>query len=143
MSVEYRWALHHAHSDPAVRVVVLTGAGDAFCVGRRHDLLDEIADAGGAFEKERTALPPYPDGTPSELRHNHTAPLAISTPVIAAINGACAGAGFVLATYADVRWASDGRLRHGLCVTRVAGRVRDRLDAPPHHGERQRARAAL
>jgi len=107
MSVEYRWALHHAHTDPAARVVVLTGAGDAFCAGADRDLLDDIADAGGTFEKERTALPPYPDGTPSELRHNHTAPLAISTPVIAAINGSCAGAGIVLATYADVRWASD------------------------------------
>ena len=107
MSVEYRWALHHAHTDPAVRVVVLTGAGDAFCAGADHGLLDEIADAGGAFEKERTALPPFPEGTPPQLRHNHTAPLAISTPVIAAVNGACAGAGIVLATYADVRWSSD------------------------------------
>ncbi|HEV7688208.1 MAG TPA: enoyl-CoA hydratase-related protein, partial [Acidimicrobiia bacterium] len=32
MAAEYRWALHHAHTDPDVRVVVLAGAGDHFCV---------------------------------------------------------------------------------------------------------------
>ncbi len=107
MSVEYRWALHHAHTDAAVRVVVLTGAGNAFCAGADTGLLEEIDSAGGAYTKEKTELPPFPDDAPAPLRHNHTAPLAISTPVIAAINGACAGAGFVLATYADLRWAAE------------------------------------
>jgi enoyl-CoA hydratase/carnithine racemase len=105
MAVEYRWALHHADTDPAVRVVVLTGAGRTFCVGADTTDLAEIG-AGGSYRRERAELPPFPDGTPAGLRHNHTAPLAISTPVIAAINGACAGAGFVLATYADLRWAA-------------------------------------
>ena len=107
MSVEYRWALHHTHTDAAVRVVVLTGAGNAFCAGADTGLLEEIDSAGGAYTKEKTELPPFPDDAPAPLRHNHTAPLAISTPVIAAINGACAGAGFVLATYADLRWAAE------------------------------------
>jgi enoyl-CoA hydratase/carnithine racemase len=107
MSVEYRWALHHAHTDDAVRVVVLTGAGDAFCAGADTGLLEDIGAAGGAYTKEKAELPPFPDDAPVQLRHNHTVPLAISTPLIAAINGACAGAGFVLATYADLRWAAE------------------------------------
>ena len=108
MAIEYRWALHHAHCDPNARVVVLTGAGDSFCAGADTRALASIGASGGSYTKERSPLPPYPPETPAALRHNHTAPLTISTPVIAAINGACAGAGFVLATYADFRWASEG-----------------------------------
>jgi len=107
MAVEYRWALHHAHCDPGARVVVVTGAGDAFCAGADTEALATIGASGGAYAKAKAALPPYPAGTPAALRHNHTAPLTISTPLVAAINGACAGAGFVLATYADLRWASE------------------------------------
>lgn len=107
MSVEYRWALHHAHHDPAVRVVVLTGAGTTFCAGADTGALDAIGRAGGRYAKQDAELPPYPDDAPAAFRHNHTAPLCIATPVIAAINGACAGAGFVVAAYADLRWASD------------------------------------
>ena len=40
------------------------------------------------------------------MRRNHLVPLLISTPIVAAIQGACAGAGFVLATYADLRFAA-------------------------------------
>ena len=108
MSVEYRWALHHAHYDADVRVMVVTGAGDTFCVGADTRALVEIGEAGGGYTKERTPLPPFPEGTPAALRHNHTAPLTVSVPVLAAINGPCAGAGFVLATYADQRWAAAG-----------------------------------
>jgi enoyl-CoA hydratase/carnithine racemase len=106
-AVEYRWALHHADQDPDVRILVLTGAGGTFCAGADVATLDAISDGNGAYEKERATLPPYPPGTASALRHNHTAPLAIGVPVIAAIEGACAGAGFVVATYADLRFVSE------------------------------------
>jgi enoyl-CoA hydratase/carnithine racemase len=106
MAVEYRWALHHAHTRSDVRVVVLTGAGGDFCVGADAQALDAISAEGGRYAAERLPLPPYPDGTPEELQHNHAYPLTIGTPVIAALTGACAGAGFVLATYADLRFAA-------------------------------------
>ena len=62
--------------------------------------------SGGRYAAEPLALPPYPDGTPDGLRHNRAYPLTIGTPVIAALTGACAGAGFVLASYADLRFAA-------------------------------------
>ena len=108
MAVEYRWALHHAHTRPDVRVVVLTGSGGDFCVGADSRALDTISGNGGSYAPERLPLPPYPEGTSPELRHNHAYPLTVSTPVIAAISGACAGAGFLLATYADLRFAAHG-----------------------------------
>ena len=107
MAVEYRWALHHADQDPVARVVVLTGAGGSFCAGADVATLDAIGDGNGAYERERAVLPPHPPDAPPALRHNHTAPLALGVPVIAAIDGACAGAGFVLASYADLRFVSE------------------------------------
>jgi enoyl-CoA hydratase/carnithine racemase len=111
MAVEYRWALHHADTDPAVRVVVLTGAGKDFCAGAHSEALDTITSDGGAYAKTKLPLPPYPESAPEHLRRNHLVPLLISTPIVAAIQGACAGAGFVLATYCDLRFAAtDARI---------------------------------
>jgi enoyl-CoA hydratase/carnithine racemase len=106
-ALEYRWALHVANDDSDVRVIVVTGSGSAFCVGADAGALRQIADTGGAYKRSSASRPPYPEATPAAFRHNHAAPLLVDKPVIAALNGACAGAGFVVATYADLRWASD------------------------------------
>jgi len=106
-AIEYRWALHLCDVDPDVHVVVLTGETD-FCVGADSKLLDEIDSNGGAYTVEKVELPDYPAGTPEPLRHNHMYPLTLSVPVIAAICGGCAGAGFLVATYADIRFAETG-----------------------------------
>jgi len=107
---EYRWALHHCHVDPRVRVVVLSGDKD-FCVGADHNLLDEIGEGGGSYDVDATSLPEFPDHTPPEMRRNHFYPMTVSVPVIAAITGGCAGAGFLVASYADIRFAdSDARI---------------------------------
>lgn len=107
MAVEYRWALHHADADPLVGAVLLTGQGSSFCVGADADILTTMDGEGGNYTRTEAELPPYPDDAPAGLRHNHTYPLSLSVPVIAAINGACAGAGFVLASFADIRLAVD------------------------------------
>jgi enoyl-CoA hydratase/carnithine racemase len=103
-AVEYRWALHYCDTDPDVRVVVINGEGD-FCVGADHSLLDDIGDNDGSYDVAEAALPDYPEYTPPPLRRNHFYPLTLSVPVIAAITGGCAGAGFLIASYADIRFA--------------------------------------
>jgi enoyl-CoA hydratase/carnithine racemase len=111
MAAEYRWALYHAHTRDDIRVVVVSGAGGNFCVGADSKLLNSIADGNGKYSPEQIPLPPFPDGTPETLRRNHAYPLTISTPVIAAVSGACAGAGFLIATYTDIRIAArDARI---------------------------------
>jgi 2-(1,2-epoxy-1,2-dihydrophenyl)acetyl-CoA isomerase len=81
-------------ADPEVRAVVITGAGRGFCSGQ--DLREFQELPGGVREAlERTYHP------------NIRAIRALEKPVIAAINGACAGAGLSLACACDVRIASD------------------------------------
>jgi enoyl-CoA hydratase/carnithine racemase len=109
-AVEYRWALHWCDTDPDVRVVVLTGEKD-FCVGADSELLDDIGQSGGSYEVDRVALPDFPPDTPPPMRRNHFYPLAVSVPVIAAITGGCAGAGFLVASFTDLRFAdADARI---------------------------------
>jgi enoyl-CoA hydratase/carnithine racemase len=84
--------LEQADRDPDVRAIVVTGAGRGFCAGTDMQALAEIGDA----PVERPARP-YPS----------TFPLTVRKPLIAAINGACAGLGFVHAVYCDVRFASS------------------------------------
>lgn len=84
--------LRTAQQDPAVRAAVLTGAGGSFCPGVDTERLDRIA------------------GRPLDLRGriSPATTLAFRKPLIAAINGACAGLGLVQALMCDVRLAARG-----------------------------------
>jgi 2-(1,2-epoxy-1,2-dihydrophenyl)acetyl-CoA isomerase len=84
-----------ARDDDAVRAVLLTGAGRAFCSGQDLRDIDEQPDRSLAESLERLYNPLI------------RAMRALPKPVIAAINGACAGAGLSLALACDLRYASD------------------------------------
>ena len=88
-------ALVEAARDPEVRVLVLTGAGSAFCPGA-----DLKRATRGVGDDE-------PD-PPSLHQHYRVGVLLHEMPAItvAAVNGACAGAGFGWACGADIRVAS-------------------------------------
>src|SRR4051812_22962718 len=79
--------------DPEVRAVVVTGAGRAFCAGQD---LTEFSEAGDVGTSLRETYHP-----------NVHAVRALEKPVIAAVNGACAGAGLSFACACDIRIASD------------------------------------
>jgi enoyl-CoA hydratase/carnithine racemase len=85
--------LAEAAEDPDVRVVVVTGAGRGFCAGADFDYLKAIEENGA---------PAQPDPRPQ------TFPRSLPKPVIAAINGPCAGLGFVMAMMCDIRFAARG-----------------------------------
>jgi len=86
-------ALKDARADD-VRAVVITGAGRGFCVGQD---LNEFRDATGDIA----------DRLRSSYHPNVLAIRALEKPVIAAVNGAAAGAGLSLACACDIRIASD------------------------------------
>lgn len=91
-------AFNAAAQDDAVRVVVLTGSGRAFCVGQ--DLREHVQQLGQASD------------TPLTTVRDHYNPIALAManmpkPIIAAINGVAAGAGLSLAMLADIRIATE------------------------------------
>jgi len=108
MEVEYRRALAGAEADDAVRVIVLTGAGRHFCVGADKDALDGFR-ASGRYDsgiREPVAEPGRRDDP--DLAGRHSFLWSLDKPVVAAVNGAAAGIGFVIACYCDLRFAAAG-----------------------------------
>jgi 2-(1,2-epoxy-1,2-dihydrophenyl)acetyl-CoA isomerase len=82
-----------------VRVLVITGAGKAFCAGGDVDHMASLAGRGAPFEE----LAPLLEAGEAVVRRLADLPM----PVIAALNGVAAGAGANLALACDVRFASE------------------------------------
>ena len=102
MHTGYCTLLDRAAADPAVRVIVVTGAGRGFCAGADMDDLQGIGT-----KRDRGAESEVADERPP-ARWAHTHAMTIPKPVIAAVNGACAGLGFVHALACDLRFAAAG-----------------------------------
>jgi enoyl-CoA hydratase/carnithine racemase len=80
-----------AANDPAVKVIVVTGAGRSFCPGLDMQILEKSAKNGPAGKHPRWPM---------------TTARLIPKPVIGAINGACAGIGFIHLASFDITFAS-------------------------------------
>src|SRR3977135_3846324 len=83
-----------ADSEP-VRVIVGTGAGRGFCAGADMQELQAIGNGDVQAAAE------------AHERRPQTFPLSIPKPIIAAVNGPCAGIGLVQALMCDLRFAAD------------------------------------
>jgi enoyl-CoA hydratase/carnithine racemase len=108
MHTEYRWVLEQAEREAAVRVIVVTGAGRGFCAGADFEALEGHITKGryDPGTPDNLATPGY--GVRPEFDVDFAYHFGLTKPVIAAINGAVAGIGLVLACYTDLRFAAAG-----------------------------------
>lgn len=110
MHTEVRHLLQIADDDPSVRVVVIAGdpAGRAFCPGADSQALESHVERGGydAGTPDDIARPGF--GVREEFDADFAFFLGLETVTIAAVNGAAAGAGLVLACWCDLRFAAAG-----------------------------------
>ena len=103
---QLRMAWERFDEDAEAWVAIITGVGDAFFTGADlKTYVPEITQVAERIQKEGLSeVDGYrlDDGTKSVLRG-----AKIWKPIIAAVNGPCAGLGMVIALYADVRFASE------------------------------------
>ncbi|MGD9794600.1 MAG: enoyl-CoA hydratase-related protein [Acidimicrobiia bacterium] len=94
MERQYWAALDRAAADEDVRAIVITGEGNSFCPGLDTSKLEENSNA--------------PVGLVLTGRRSQHYALTIPKPMIAAINGPCAGIGLVQALVCDIRFMARG-----------------------------------
>ncbi len=107
MGIELKHAVARAEADDGVALIVLTGAGRGFCAGADLENLKSISlgERGGEEAGDLEADPGDPDM--HGFRQTYTYLMSVRKPVIAAINGPCAGMAVPIALACDLRFASD------------------------------------
>ncbi|HEX2087927.1 MAG TPA: enoyl-CoA hydratase [Solirubrobacteraceae bacterium] len=125
LEARYFDLLEEADRDPGTRAVVVTGAGRGFCPGFDMDALAAMSAGEG-------------NGAAQAPRRPQTFPLTVRKPIVAAINGACAGIGLVQALMCDLRFAAAGVklttafARRGLVAEHGSSWLLPRLVGPAH-----------
>ncbi len=111
---EWADAIRRSAEDDGVRVVVVTGAGRAFCAGadlRASGSEDRVLMAERNAGERRNSLRFSVHRVPQALQY-------LDKPYIAAVNGAAVGAGMDMASMADIRISSD-LARYGMSYVNV------------------------
>jgi len=109
MHTEFRSVMADLEQRNEIRAVVVTGTPPAFCVGGDSQALAGHAERG----EYDTGLPPEParPGGGDRLDADFAWQLGYRLPIIAAVNGACAGIGLALVLFCDLRFvAADAKL---------------------------------
>ncbi len=102
-------AVEMAEKDAAAVGILLTGAGRGFCAGADMKGLKNTADGGQSISSQGAKKAPSPgdDSMGDDFSVTYTYLMKVRKPILAAINGPCAGLGFAIALLCDMRFASD------------------------------------
>ena len=105
MLAEIRHALAEAERDERVVGIVLTGQGRGFCAGMDMNALDQMSTGDRAGEDlSELEANPGDSAMGDDFKVTYGYLLSIRKPLIAAVNGACAGLGFCFAMLCDMRF---------------------------------------
>lgn len=106
---EIEHAVAAAEADPRVVGIVLTGAGRGFSAGADMDLLGSLAsgEGDGAGSQDLLRSNPGSRTLGQDFDVTYAYLLRVRKPVVAAINGPCAGLAFAIAVLCDLRFASE------------------------------------
>jgi len=108
MGAEVKHAMARAEGDSQVAAIVLTGAGRGFCAGADMQRLQSLSEGAGVGSDTAAleADPGDPDMGP-DFRGAYTYLMSVRKPIIAAINGPCAGMAVPISLACDLRFASE------------------------------------
>lgn len=109
MESEFRHAIETAANEPAVRAVVVTGAGRGFCSGADMAILE--AGVAGTLKADDAPQPAavVASGLDANYGHRFSYLLRVPKPIIVAINGPVAGIGLCLTLFCDFRYMAAGQ----------------------------------
>jgi len=108
MAAEVKHAIAAAEADRDVAVIILTGAGRGFCAGADLKALKSISDGDLKGQKvDGLDADPGDANMDDGFRSTYTYLMSVRKPVIAAINGPCAGMAVPISLACDLRFASD------------------------------------
>jgi enoyl-CoA hydratase/carnithine racemase len=138
MGLEVRHAMGRAEADERVVAIALTGAGRGFCAGADLKVLKGISEGRGAGQDAGELEADPGDPEMESFRGTYTYLMSIRKPVIAAINGPCAGMAIPISLACDLRFASDRAVfttafsRRGLVAEWGISWLLPRLVGPAH-----------
>jgi enoyl-CoA hydratase/carnithine racemase len=139
MASEVKHAIARAEEDASVVAIVITGAGRGFCAGADLKGLKSLSE-GERRSSAAQGLEADP-GDPEmgdSFRGTYTYLMSVRKPIIAAINGPCAGMAVPIVLACDLRFASDRAVfttafsRRGLVAEWGIGWLLPRLIGPAH-----------
>ena len=138
---ELRQAITAAEEDEHVVAILLTGAGRGFCAGADIARLQATSQgqthSSVAWDGEERTPGDF-EMMGDSYRLGHTYLMATRKPIVAAINGPCAGLGFAIAMLCDIRFASNRAVfttafaQRGLVAEHGVSWILPRLIGPAH-----------
>lgn len=109
MHTQFRHVMAELEHQQGVRAVVVTGTPPAFCVGGDAQALEGHAERG-SYDTGLADDPASPGGG-DRLDADFAWQLGYRIPIVAAVNGACAGIGLALVLFCDLRFvAAEAKL---------------------------------
>lgn len=109
MQDEFTAAVAAASADPAVRAIVITGAGRGFCAGADMSILEAGAAGNAPVGESPQPVAEAATGLDANYRHRFSFLLHVPKPIFAAINGPVAGIGLCMTMFCDFRFMADGQ----------------------------------